>query len=156
MEPENTMPYVIFTIDFENNPHRMNIFMNFIAEKAPDMAGNVLPMIGCYKGKREHSFICREDDFNEFIRNTAFMRGQESILIVASGNKMEAVLEYLSDGRIVGLGCMHEVCKEEAMQAEAWTYRPDLDVYWIAKEGNPDDSYERSVAEFRSVCPCPK
>lgn len=149
------MEKVIFSIDFENNPHRMNIFKNYIAENHHRMNGNVVDMIGCYKGKREHCFICRLDDFDQLIRGSAFIAGQESILLVASGNKMEVGLEYLKppvgfdDWKVVDLGCMHEVCREEAMQAENWSYRPDLDVYWIAKKGNPDDSYRKSVAKFR-------
>lgn len=72
-------------------------------------------------------------------------------MLVASGNKMEVGLEYLNGKRkIVDLGCMHEVCREEAMQADAWTYRPDMGVFWIAKKGNPDDSYRKSVAKYRN------
>lgn len=143
------MEKVIFSIDFENNPLRMNVFKNYCAEIADRMQGHVLDMIGCYNGKREHSFICRMDDFDEFFRGSIFLAGQESIMTVASGNKMEVGLEYLADGRIVDLGCMHEVCEEEAMQASAWSYRPDLKTYWIAKRGNPDDSYAKSVAKYR-------
>jgi len=144
------MSYVIFTIDFEHNPHRQNIFMNYLAERASEMVGNVIPMLGSYKGVAENSFICRKDDFDKHLRWSVFLSGQESILHVASGNKMEATLEYLADGSMVPLGCMHQVCKEEAMQAEAYSYRPDLDIYWIAKQGNPDNSYADSVAKYRA------
>lgn len=145
------MEKVIFSIDFENNPHKLNIFMNRIAEAEAfgQLEGHILPMLGKYKGKTEHCFICRRDDFDKHIRGSEYIKGQESIMTVASGNKMEVGLEYLADGRIVDLGCMHEGCKEEAMQADSWTYRPDMDVYWIAKKGNPDDSYWRSVAKYR-------
>lgn len=146
--------YTLFTIDFENNPFRMNIFNNFIAEKRSEMQGNVVPLIGCYKGQRENSFICRTDDFNDFIRDTAFMAGQESVIHVASGNKMESRLEYL-DGTTPGenLGCMHSVCREEALASEAWTHNPLTGDYWIAKQGNPDNSYRNSVAQYRGNAP---
>lgn len=145
------MEKVIFSIDFENNPLRMNVFKNYYASIADQMQGNIVDMLGCYKGKREHCFICRLDDFDAYFRTSVYLRGQESIMLVASGNKMEVGLEYLDGKRkSVDLGCMHEVCREEAMQADAWTYRPDMDVFWIAKKGNPDDSYRKSVAKYRN------
>lgn len=145
------MSYVIFTIDFENNPHRMNIFQNYIAEekRAGRMQGNCIPMLGKYKGQKEHCFIIGKDDYLRCISGTRYIEGQESILHVASGNKMEVHIEYLADGRTEGLGCMHSVCREEALQAEAYSHRPDLNRYWIAKPGNPDNSYRESVARFR-------
>lgn len=148
MEPENTM-YTIFTIDFENNPFRMNVFMNYVSSLVNDLKGNVLPMVGCYKGKKEHCFICRTDDFNHHFRHSAYIAGQESILHVAGGNKMETVLEYL-DGTTPskGLGCMHAVCREEAMEADNWTYCPQRKAYWIAKVGNPDNSLKESREKY--------
>jgi hypothetical protein len=144
------MSYVIFTIDFENNPLRMNVFLNHIAAlPRGEMQGEIIPMLGCYKGQKEHSFICNAQDFDIHIRGTEFIKGQESILHVASGNKMEAYLEYLADGRTEQLGCMHQVPREEALQSEAYTYRPDMNCYWVAKQGNPDGSYAESVARYR-------
>lgn len=152
------MEKVIFSIDFENNPLRMNVFKNYVAEHSHMMNGHVLDMIGSYEGKREHCFICRLDDFDQLFRNSAYLAGQESVLLVASGNKMEVGIEYLKDvsryrtkGKVIDLGCMHEVCEEEAKQSPSWTYRPDLKSYWIAKRGNPDDSYAKSVAMFRDL-----
>lgn len=139
--------YVLFTVDFENNPLRMNVFNNMLAD-LPSV-GRFMPMIGKYNGKAEHSFICRTEDFDEFIRDTGWIAGQESILHVAQGNKMECWLEYFDDREDVSLGCMHQVCAEEAAQAEAYTYSPSLNCYWIAKEGNPDGSYSRSVNQYR-------
>lgn len=155
------MEKVIFSIDFENNPLRMNVFKNYCASIADQMQGNIVDMLGCYKGKREHCFICRLDDFDAYFRTSVYLRGQESIMLVASGNKMEVGLEYLTpygDSRsnhVQDLGCMHEVCREEAMQADAWTYRPDMDVFWIAKKGNPDDSYAKSVKKYRKPLDVP-
>lgn len=145
------MPTVIFTIDFEHNPHRMNVFMNYIADeqRAGRIKGNVIPMLGSYKGVQEHSFIIDRDDYLASISGTRFMAGQETVLHVADGNKMECDIEYLADGRIEHLGCLHQVCKEEAMQSDAWTFRPDMNCYWIAKHGNPDNSYRESVARYR-------
>jgi len=142
--------YTIFTIDFENNPHHMNVFSNFIAGLNGKATGTFLPMIGSYEGKKEHCFICRTDDFEAYIRGTIYIKGQDSILHVAQGNKMEAWLEYLDDRKDVQLGHMHQVCEEEARASADWTYSPSLNAYWIAKEDNPDGSYARSVAAYRN------
>lgn len=128
--------YTIFSIDFENNPLRLSIFKAFLAECA--MRGAVVPIIGSYKGQTEHSFLCRRDDFEAYIRGTAFMQGQESVLHVASGNKMETTLEYLDGRPSEFLGCMQQVTYEEAMTHDSWSYRPDINIYWVAKPGNPD------------------
>ena len=132
--------YTLFTIDFEHNPLRMNVFNNFLRQCEKTSDGNFVPIIGCYKGKLENAFICTQSDFNRFIRGTVYIVGQESVLHIASGNKQEAHLEYLADGRRESLGSMHQVTREEAMASDGWTYRPDLDIYWVAKKGNPDHS----------------
>ena len=87
--------------------------------------------------------------FEERIRDTVFIAEQESILWVASGNKQEAHLEYLADGRIEPIGSMHSVCKEEAMQSEAYTHDPITGNYWVAKQGNNDGSYRRSCEQYK-------
>lgn len=145
------MSYVIFSIDFENNPVQMNLFHNFLADCRLDSVGEFVPMIGSYKGQKEHSFICRREDFDTYLRDTRWVEKQESILHVASGNKMEATLEYIDgSGRAdEPLGCMHQVCREEAYASEAYTYSPSLNAYWIAKQGNPDGSYRRSIQQYR-------
>lgn len=134
------MSFVIFAIDFENNPLRMNVFKGYLAylTMRKRLTGNVLQMVGSYKGTLEHCFICNVEDFEECFRGTVYIKGQESILHVASGNKMEARLEYLADGRIEALGSMHQVSKAEAMAEMSWMYRADMDAYWVARKGNPD------------------
>jgi hypothetical protein len=132
--------FTLFTIDFENNPQRMNVFINFLRQCEKTSEGYFVAAIGCYRGKRENAFICKQSDFNRFIRGTVYMNGQESVLHVASGNKQEAHLEYLADGRRESLGSMHQVTMGEALASDGWTYRPDLDMYWVARPGNPDHS----------------
>lgn len=105
--------------------------------------------IGCYKGQKELSYVCHKEVFEEHIRDTAYIAEQESVLWVASGNKQEAHLEYLADGRIEPIGSMHSVCREEAMQSEAWTHDPITGNYWVAKQGNNDGSYRRSCEQYR-------
>lgn len=149
------MSYVIFSIDNENNPMAMNVFMNHIAEvRRVFNTSNLTPCMGSYKGQKENAFIWHVSDFDRYLRGTAYIQNQESVLHVASGNKMEAYLEYLGSDIGSGpytepAGQMHQVCKEEAMQSEAYTYRPDLNLYWVAKQGNPDGSFRRSKEEYQ-------
>lgn len=143
------MSYVIFSIDRENDAFAMNAFKNYIADiQRKVVVSNLIPLIGSYKGTLENSFIWNVDDFNTHIRDTIYIKDQESILHVASGNKMEATLEFLSDGSEEFIGCMHVVCEAEAMSSEAWTKRLDMSTYWVAKHGNPDDSYNKSLKEY--------
>lgn len=137
--------YTIFCIDFEQNPLRMNVFMNWMQ----DQGIGYKPIIGCYNYGRENAFIVLRDDFEKHIRNHRSIRGQESFLHISGGNKMEAVLEWADNGQLEGLGCLHEVCEEEAMMAPHWSYRPDMKTYWIAKKGNPDKSLAESKAKFQ-------
>lgn len=139
--------YAIFSIDGVDNPFNLNIFNNYIAQ--PCCASRVGIRVGCYKGKKELSYVCSKHVFEEYIRDTIYIAEQESILWVASGNKQEAHLEYLADGRIEPLGCMHSVCREEAEQADAYTMDPKTGNFWIAKEGNNDGSYRRSCEQYR-------
>lgn len=131
------MPFVIFSIDKEDNPIFLSAFKSYIANC--DMDGdNCLPVIGCYKGQIERAFIINAKHFDKYVKPSGFVDNQESFLQVASGNKMEAVLLFPATGARVSLGSMHQVDEAEAKACEAWTYRPDMGVYWIAREGNPD------------------
>ncbi len=127
------MPAIIFSIDSESNPVNYFAFLGYIAPRAPCVAA-----IGCYKGQTEKAFIMDSADFDKHVKDSGFVDGQESFLYVASGNKMESVLFYPASGKRVAIGCMRAVAPEIALASEAWTYRPDLGVYWIARKGNPD------------------
>lgn len=127
------MPAIIFSIDNEANPVNYHAFMGYMANRAPCIAA-----IGCYKGQTEKAFIMDSADFDKHVKDSGFVTAQESFLYVASGNKMEATLFYPASGERVAIGCMHSVEADVALASDAWTYRPDLGVYWIAREGNPD------------------
>ena len=146
------MSYVIFSIDNESNPMALKAFEGYIHDIQFDCASDLYTkLVGCYKGQKENAWIWSLEDFNKHLRGRVWIAEQESILHVASGNKMEATLEYLDNTPNVELGCMHQVCRAEALASEAYTYRPDLDIYWVAKHGNPDDSFKRSKKEFESM-----
>lgn len=103
---------------------------------APSM-GDIKPVIGHWEGVTSQSFIMDEVEFNRLVRNSGMVDKQECFMHVTSCNKAYASLEY-QDGLSIALGSMHQVSMEQAMRSDGWTYRPDLDVWWVAAHGNPD------------------
>ena len=91
----------------------------------------------------------RWDDFMEHIAESGYVDKQESILILRDGyyGKVYATLKfnsaYNSDWPAefpnVGyddlfLGEFKSIPSNEAQYEEAWTYRPDLDTYYVCEE----------------------
>ena len=93
--------------------------------------------IGCYLGKLERSYILRKDDFDSYVLKSGYVDDQESFLVLRDGyyGVVYATLEYQSGDKVF-LGTMEQVDPQEALAGEAWTYRPDLDAYFIT---NPLD-----------------
>ena len=132
---------VIFSIDGEANPIIRAAFVSFVVNSS--RAGGFVQCLGVYKGKGENSFMMDSGDFAAFVRGSDWIKGQESVLHVASGNKQEATLEFLASGDKIGLGNMHNVDREEAIASGDYTYRyPDeylpKGAYFVARAGNPD------------------
>lgn len=129
--------YCIFSID-DQSPLGRNQFIGWFKGMAQAglLTGELIPLIGYYKGQTEYSYICHTKNMYEIVA-AGFIDGQESVMLVSECNKQYARLAY-SDGRTEGIGSLKSVNAEEALKHEAWTYRPDMDVYWIAVDGNPD------------------
>lgn len=130
--------YAIFSIDNEKNPAVLNQFAAYFWNH-PERKDNLLPAIGVYKGQAEHSFIVSPEDWENIVKPSDFIKGQESVLFVAMGNKMECHLEFLATGEILPLGHMCEVSAQEAILSGDFTYLPSTGVYYIAADRNPDD-----------------
>ncbi len=96
------------------------------------------PLLGCYKGKTEQSYIVNSRD-ELAIMNAGWLKGQESILRLGpcdSRDRRKATLQFLQeDGKsFMGeqeLGVLVSVGRDEALACEAWTYDPDLKEYFI-------------------------
>jgi hypothetical protein len=129
--------YVIFSIDNVQDVHALAQFSHHLDMKRAmqKLSGNVVLAIGSYKGVMEQSFILLRDDFDLVVRGTDWIKDQESVLHVEDGYKgvVYGALEYLSTGTTEHIGVMREVSQTEAMLHDGWTYRPDLNKYFIAE-----------------------
>jgi hypothetical protein len=135
---------VIFSIDNGENPNTALLFESSF-NNHPKRSSNLIHANGSYEGTIEKSYICNRKDFNEIVVDWGWVNNQHCVLGVTSCNKAYAQLEY-SSGDLEEVGCMHSVTKEEALSSMTYTYRPDLDLYWVAKLGNPDNSFRESKA----------
>lgn len=127
------MHYVIFSV--ENDLHTRAKFLRHIdTQRAMGyLKGNMVMCIGAYKGVLEDSFILCVEDFDKFVRNSGYLDNQESVLHVR-GMRMHCEFEYLVSGSKEGSGLLVQVTAQEAFKSDGWTYRPDMNTYWIIKE----------------------
>jgi len=138
--------YVIFAIDNDDDVHTNAKFLRYVDEREVmgKTKGKMKLCIGSYKGKLERSYIMRWDDFMEHIAESGYVDNQESILILRDGyyGKVYATLKFNNDESKfpnVGnddlfLGEFKSIPSNEAQYEEAWTYRPDLDTYYVCEE----------------------
>lgn len=132
--------YTIFSID---NVHDIRALAKFthhidVLQAMGKLRGQVKTCVGSYKGQLETSFLMRSDDFVDHVQGSVYITGQESILRVSECNKQYATLVYLADDSTEFIGSLKCVDKDTALAQDAWTYRPDVDQYWITVKGNPD------------------
>jgi hypothetical protein len=133
--------YVIFSIDNVHDLHSLSKFLHYmdVQRAMQRMQGEMKLCVGSYKGVLEQSFIMTELDFALFIQGSEYVQNQESVLLVEDGHhgEMYASLYYMSkgecDGEHVSLGLLKSVDKSVALAQDAWTYRPDLNIYWITE-----------------------
>jgi hypothetical protein len=133
---------VIFSIDSEASPVVKAAFVAFVS--GLPLVGGFRQCLGVYKGQQENAFMMDTGDFNAFVKDSEWVKGQESFLYVASGNKQEATLHFPATGEKIGLGCMHNVEREKALALGDYTFRyPDENfpkgAFFVAMPGNPDE-----------------
>lgn len=92
------------------------------------------PLIGCYKGKMENSFMVKKSDFPKV---KCLLEGEESILELGtmdSCGRRKAKLIFL-DGisAEIDLGRMVETSKEKALAQDAWTLDCQHNTYFICQ-----------------------
>lgn len=127
------MTYVIFSIDNVTDTHTLAKFLrHFDTQIAMSKTkGYLKPCIGSYKGKLEQSFVCRTDDYLDFVEPYGAVDNQECVLWIDSDDCFLCDPEMSEEPTY--LGELKEVSKKKAMKSEGWTYRPDMDIYWIIK-----------------------
>ena len=137
----NTAPkaYIIFAIDGEEADGKVFRATLSLQYKIGNMRGKCIQCVGSWKGVEETSYIMREDDFNKFVRGN-WVKKQEAIMRIYSGNRQAVELIH-TGGKVEHLGFLRQVNEETARKEDGWTYRPDLDIYWITVKGNPDVIY---------------
>lgn len=87
--------------------------------------------MGSYQGIKEKSFMVDLDNVNlDFFKSMGKLFQQDSILFVNDLN--EATLIFMDNRDSISLGKMKQVNKEEALNSEAFTWIPDLDIYLLA------------------------
>ncbi|AFM54606.1 hypothetical protein P12053L_01 [Celeribacter phage P12053L] len=127
--------YVIFAIDNDNDLHTVAKFMRHVdTQQALDrMKGTLKHCIGSYNGELETSYIMTFEDFEQHVKKSGYIDNQESILMFEKGHRgvTYGTLVYSGSAKDVPLGVMHAVSKDEAMLCDAWTYRPELDTYYV-------------------------
>lgn len=124
---------VVFALDDQYEGSR-DAFLNLFGYRS-----NFARVTGSYKGEKEKALVCTLDTFILLLKGYPdAIANQESFLFTTRCNKLYAQLIY-SDGRPdEQLGSLHAVSEDEAKTNEAWSYRPDMGIYWVAKMGNPD------------------
>lgn len=128
----NSHEYVIFSIDNVSDVHALAKFLRHIdtQEHMGKMKGKMKLLTGSYKGAIEYSFMLRQEDFEAFVEFSGYIKDQESILVY-NGNTDSATLIMLKDYMSIDLGKLVAVDKALALKADAWTYDPITEEYFI-------------------------
>lgn len=125
-------PVVIFSIDDQSVYGLMKFYRRASElEAMQKLEGKIVPCIGMYEGVFEFSWIATEEDFLEHFDDLA--SGQKTLLKVTtdSGGRMFAKLVNYRDHSEIRKGRLVEVDPETAIKGAAFTYRLDLDKYWV-------------------------
>lgn len=100
-------------------------------------------LVGSYKGTIEQSFVINANDF-DLIKHLLRDNNQETYLYLANHKhglrraflvpSEKPLAEAVSQHHF--LGYLRQASKEVALQHEAWSYRPDLDQFWIVTDSD--------------------
>lgn len=104
----------------------------------------VKPLLGCYKGKTEHSYLTAYKNLG-YLLASGWLKRQESILVLGSmdsQDRRKATLHYLTKAgddllpRKDELGVLQSVSRDQALQCDAWSYDPAQREYFICIDPN--------------------
>lgn len=128
--------YVLFSIDNVADTHTLAKFLRHMDTQIVmgKTEGLLVQCIGSYKGKLELSFILNEKDYIDHVLPLEFTKGQECVLqIVSDYVWMATSFDYDYNCPREWLGHMKQVSKKKALKSDGFTYRPDLDAYFVIK-----------------------
>ena len=126
------MKYTVFSIDDWQLDSTVPAFMEYWSTK--EAKGKIVPCSGRWMGDPEVSFICLTEDFESIVKGTDWVSNQESVLEVSEDKWMYTDLINLKTGERSYLGTMKTMSYDEAMTYPGYTYRPDMNVYWVASK----------------------
>ncbi len=128
--------YVLFSIDNVTNTHTLAKFLRHMDTQIVmgKTQGYLVQCVGSYKGKMEASFILNEKDYVDHVLPLEFTNKQESVLYLDGDDGWLATSydPFLGEATDI-LGYMEQVSKKKALKSDGFTYRPDLNAYWVAK-----------------------
>jgi hypothetical protein len=132
------MAVVIFSIDDVSNPRTLRKFIKMVDDlkAVGKLQGDFVLTFGMWKGVMEQSFLMCEEDFYQYVWESDWVEDQEAFLIVEVGPKGNQSAYLLDSDRASAeyMGELKEVSFKEAAKHDGWTYRPDLNLYWIVEE----------------------
>ena len=90
---------------------------------------------GVYMGQKEESIIINADH-EPLVLSLCRDYNQECYMIAETHKHglRKAYFVYLDDGRKEFMGYLRSVSRERALESDGYTYRPDMDKYWIITE----------------------
>jgi hypothetical protein len=132
-----TGKHIIFSVErdymtLSDKVHANNKAMSFMDSRGIDYK----LAIGCYEGLGETSYIVSYSHY-ELILALAGKHEQESILILSEATRhglRPATLYFLQSGDNIDMGYLTGCSKEYALKQNAYTYRPDLNQYWVCNK----------------------
>lgn len=126
------MNYVLFSIDNAHDTHTLAKFLRYFDTQVAmgKTKGYLIQCIGSYKGSLELSFICNRKDYVDYVVPFGAVNNQECVIEIQGEDC------YSTDNDLIYpsyMGVMRQVTKKKAMKSDGWTYRPDLNAYFITK-----------------------
>lgn len=123
MRQNNFTPIIILALNNYSSEDDIKALSNAGIELA-------VPLMGSYKGNEERSYMLSMSDHGKALV-VAREHNQESILTRYSDGSV--YLYYLDTFEQEYLGQFEAVSESEAKSQDSWTYRPDLDQYYIVR-----------------------
>lgn len=126
--------YVLFSIDNVTNTHTLAKFLRHMDTQIVlcKTEGYLVQCIGYYKGRMETSFILNEKDYVDHVLPLEFTEDQECVFWTTGPEALTYSCPFDLDGGDL-IGVLKQTTKKKALKSDGFTYRPDLNAYWVIK-----------------------